>query len=226
MQSWKIKHAGVSLLARRAPSLLPLRHLAAFHGSNKVTITLAGVDYAAVYDRYLGRRRREPMTLLELGVYRGESLRTWRSYLPHATVVGLDIDPQAADRAAGFDVYIGSQADEELLARVVADHPRIDVIVDDASHLTALTVASFRQLFPHLASGGLYFIEDIPDDSWTADEMAAWPGMSLNDPAMLANRREDLDALLTELARDTLAGPERLVDFLHVWPRIITIGRA
>lgn len=189
--------------------MLPFRHLAAYHGTNKIHIgrgatgnEYEGVDYAAVYERYLASRRSRHLTLLELGVYRGESLRMWKAYLPRATVLGVDIDPVAADRAPGFEVYIGSQSDLELLDRIARDHPAIDVIVDDASHIPALTVESFRALFPRLQTGGLYFIEDVP------------------------NELEELGVLLSELTRDTLAGARRTVAFVHVWPRIISVGRA
>jgi hypothetical protein len=36
-----------------------------------------------------------------------------------------------------------------------------NVIIDDGSHLAAHNMISFRVMFPHLASGGIYVIEDI-----------------------------------------------------------------
>ncbi len=223
-----LKHRVVTLLAKRAPGLLPLRHVGTYHRSNKFFIAdddqYAGVDYASVYERYLRPWRRRAFTLLELGVYRGDSLRMWRDYFPKADIVGLDIDPESAQRAPGFEVYVGSQADPELLARVKREHPRIDVVVDDASHLNALTVASFRELFPHLAPGGLYFIEDVPRGSGDVPETEA--GVAFNVGVDLVNRREDIDGLITELANDVEEGVRRSADFVHVYPRIVVIKRA
>lgn len=218
----------MTLLARRAPGVLPLRHLGRYHNSRKFFIAdddeYAGVDYAAVYETYLRPWRRRRFTLLELGVYRGESLRMWRDYFPKATIVGLDIDPQAASRSPGFDVYVGSQADTELLDRVLREHSPIDVVIDDASHINELTVASFRHLFPRVSPGGLYFIEDVPRGSGALSDLDA--GTGLNQGIELVNRREDIDALITEIANDVEEGTARHADFVHVYPRIIAIRRA
>ncbi|HEY8028041.1 MAG TPA: class I SAM-dependent methyltransferase [Gaiellaceae bacterium] len=225
-----LKHRAVTVVAKRAPQLLPLRHLGRFHYSQKFLIAdgdeYAGVDYASVYEQYLGPWRRRPFTLLELGVYRGESMRMWRDYFPKARIVGLDIDPEAARRAPGFEVYVGSQADPELLGRVTRDLPTIDVVIDDASHINELTVASFHSLFPHLAPGGLYFIEDVPRGSGEISDVAAVSGMSLNVDVEFVNRREAIDELIAEIARDTEEGARRRTDFIHVYPRIIVVKRA
>jgi methyltransferase family protein len=223
-----LKHRVVTFLAQHAPRVLPLRHLGRYHNSRKFFIgdddEYAGVDYAAVYASYLGRWRRKGITLLELGVYRGDSLRTWRDYFPNAEILGLDIDPEAARRAPGFTVYTGSQADPDLLAQVKRDHPRIDVIVDDASHLNELTVASFRALYPHLAPGGYYIIEDVPRGSGSASKVDSPSGVDYN-VVDLVNRREDIDSLIVELAREVEEGRQRTVDFLHVWPRMIVVRK-
>jgi hypothetical protein len=225
-----LKHRIVSLLATVAPRSLPLRHLGRYHYSDKFLIgdddDYAGVDYAAVYERYLRSWRRRRFTLLELGVYRGQSLRAWRAYFPKARIVGLDIDPDAAQRAGDFTVYVGSQADPDLLSQVKRDLSSLDVVIDDASHLNELTVASFRQLFPQVSSGGLYFIEDVPKGSGDVSDVPLLPGMKYNVGVAKVNRREVIDDLLVELAQDAELGSQRTVDFVHVWPRIVVVGRA
>jgi hypothetical protein len=75
------------------------------------------------------------------------------------------------------------QADRTSLRRIVDedfDGP-LDVVVDDASHMYAPSLASFETLFPRLRPGGIYLIEDWawahhprfqgPDAQW-ADEPA------------------------------------------------------
>ena len=49
-------------------------------------------DYLKKYEFFLGKFRGQPMTLLELGVYRGDSIRMWCRYFPKAHVVGTDIN--------------------------------------------------------------------------------------------------------------------------------------
>jgi hypothetical protein len=55
------------------------------------------------------------------------------------------------------------QADRESLRRNVDvdfDGP-LDVVVDDASHMHAPSLASFEPLFPRLLPGGIYLIEEL-----------------------------------------------------------------
>ena len=50
--------------------------------------------YFEAYAGIFAGRRDQPLRILELGVHSGASLLIWRDYLPNATVVGLDIEPE------------------------------------------------------------------------------------------------------------------------------------
>lgn len=127
--------------------------------------TRKGWTYFRSYTRLLEARRNEPLRVLELGVFSGASLLSWRDYLPRATIVGIDImDPP--DRVIGQDrihVLQGSQDDPALLDRAAAvAGGAFDLIVDDASHIGYLTKRSLHYLFPRrLVPGGWYVIEDF-----------------------------------------------------------------
>jgi hypothetical protein len=118
-----------------------------------------------VYYRWFEPLRLVPdLRYLELGVYLGNSLRAMHDYFPLAArLVGVDIDPACAEltfESKNTHVLIGSQDDRQLLTHVSRMHGPFDVILDDASHEGALTIASFKILFPLLKDGGLYVIED------------------------------------------------------------------
>jgi hypothetical protein len=49
------------------------------------------------YDQYLSALADQPVTLLELGVYSGESLKTFASYFAKGRIVGIDITDRGAD---------------------------------------------------------------------------------------------------------------------------------
>jgi hypothetical protein len=232
----------VVLAGTKVPYLHGLTKLGQIFGTDKVDAghTHNGITYTEVYARYLNAWRRRRFTLLELGVYRGDSLRMWNAFFPRATVVGLDIDPLAVERAPEFEVTVGSQTDPAVLGGILERHPDIRVVLDDASHITELTIASFRYLFPRLQRGSLYMIEDLSPgtyEDWPGhdrDRGSTWPAIEQNPGSPRFNRREDMDEFLRELIRDCDLGGgafgegpgEKQVGFVHVWPSIVIVGRA
>ena len=214
--------AVVSALASYAPSLLRLEQLGAVHGTDKVDRwhTHVGQPNCDVYERYLKPLRRQRFTLLEVGVYRGASLRMWQAYFPKARIRGLDIDPATAE--LGLDVTIGSQADDEVLQSLLA--PDLKVVIDDGSHVNELTLATFKYVFPRLQPGAIYVIEDTLCSYEPAHP--DWSGMAYNTGLVLENVRADFDAFVSDLLHDCDLGPERTVSFLHFWPGLVVIGRA
>ena len=122
--------------------------------------------YTALYGRLFAPFRDKPIRLLELGWGEsfspggpGASARLWRAYFPKADIAFIDLRPQGDD-VPGVTRYQGDQADPDLLAQVAAEHGPFDVIIDDASHVSSLTIASFALLWPHLNPGGWYVVED------------------------------------------------------------------
>jgi hypothetical protein len=226
----------------RIPYVYGLTKLGRVYGTDKVDAhhTHNGLAYTDVYEKYLHSWRWRRFTLLELGVFRGDSLRMWNAFFPRATVVGLDLEPIAADRAPEFDVTVGSQADPDVLDSILQQHPNIQLVVDDASHITSLTIASFQHLFPRLPSGSMYIVEDLSPNTYEdwpghdAERGANWPAIQQNPGESLFNRRQDMDDFLRELIRECDLGGgafdegpgAKQVAFVHVWPAIVVIGRA
>ncbi|MEP6629700.1 MAG: hypothetical protein ABJA89_04480 [Lapillicoccus sp.] len=148
-----------------------LDDLARTHGSDK-----SAHGYCEFYEDLFASRRNEPVSILELGVggferpddpaYGGASLRMWRDYFPQGHVVGLDIYDKSGVATERITVVQGAQEDAGLLERLVSEHGPFDIVIDDASHISALTIRSFELLFPTLPQGGLYVIEDIGTSYW------------------------------------------------------------
>lgn len=127
--------------------------------------------YFDVYARHFGRYRDRPIRMLEIGVFRGGSLRMWKEYFhPDSTIVGIDIDKSCKDHEiADRNVFvrIGSQADPEFLAEVNKEFGPFDIILDDGSHKTHHQNISFGALFrPALKDGGCYMVEDVHTNYW------------------------------------------------------------
>lgn len=126
------------------------------------------LHYLDIYDRHFSKYRGTSVKMLEIGVSQGGSLDMWRQYFgPDAIIFGIDIEQSCAERVTPPNqVRIGSQDDAEFLKRVLAEIGTPDIILDDGSHIGRHQEASFKFLFPHLAEGGIYAIEDLHTSYW------------------------------------------------------------
>ncbi len=131
--------------------------------------TLFKMDhYLDIYDRLLGAWRGRKTSFLEIGVYKGGSLRMWRDFFaPDARLTFVDIDPACKMlELPGTDIRIGDQADRAFLAYLARDRGPFDVIIDDGGHQMHQQTTSFQALWPNLTNGGLYIIEDTHTSYW------------------------------------------------------------
>lgn len=108
----------------------------------------------------------------EVGVLDGESLSMWQALFPEGLIVGVDRNPNA--RWPAGTVRVVAAQDEPALPEAVAAYGPFDLIVDDASHDGALTRRTWELLWPLVAPGRYYVIED-----W---QVAFWQG---RDESML-----------------------------------------
>lgn len=135
-------------------------------------------DFLTIYEAYLRRMRHEKFTMLEIGVHKGSSLRTWEEYFPNAKIVGVDIKEESralqSERAV---VEIGSGGDPKFLRGLVAKHGRFQLIVDDGSHIWEHQKVAFTTLFPSLRDGGVFIIEDL-NTSYFPKWQKGFPGIS------------------------------------------------
>ena len=133
------------------------------------------------YENFFSRRsdfRAE--RVIELGIYDGGSTAFWYELFRPQKHVALDIQGQTdplyfrryvESRGLGGRIktyWNTDQGDKARLRTIVEtefEGPP-DLVIDDASHLYWLTLASFEVLFPLLRPGGLYIIEDWSWGHW------------------------------------------------------------
>ena len=138
------------------------------YGSDNVSVHNYGSFYDSLFERL------KPQALLEIGVYRGQSLQAWRA-AGVANVLGVDKD--VTQNRSGLPVLYGEMPHEaEAIARRL---PPLDLIIDDGSHLYPDYTATADVLFDQLRPGGVYVIEDIQTqdsvdalrrDGWTVED--------------------------------------------------------
>jgi hypothetical protein len=126
--------------------------------------------YFDAYHRHFARFRGLPITVIEIGVYNGGSLRMWREYFgPQSKIVGVDINPDCARFAeTGVDVIIGDQSDRGFLRALRESCPAPSILIDDGGHGMEQQIATFEEMYLHLVPDGVFVCEDIHTSYWNA----------------------------------------------------------
>lgn len=127
-------------------------------------------SYLGVYDSVLSSIEIPIETVLEIGVQNGGSLEVWAKVAPEAkAILGIDVNPlcgdlEFADSRIRVAVTDGSQA--SLLKAATELGQQLSIIVDDASHVSRDIIENFISLWPLLAPGGKFIIEDLATSYW------------------------------------------------------------
>lgn len=136
------------------PSKYSLNDIGVKYKTDKSTITHCYLDN---YERHVEKWRNEEITILEIGVAGGASIKMWREYFPKAKVYGIDNNPDCA----GDGVFIGDHNDGVFLHLILSQLGKIDLLIDDGSHVGNDMKTLFKSIFPvYLKEGGLYCVED------------------------------------------------------------------
>jgi Methyltransferase domain len=119
--------------------------------------------YFDIYHRHLAKFRGRDVCVVEIGVFSGGSLTMWREYFgPNALFYGVDLEPACSvyeDEVTR--IFIGNQGDRQFWRKFKTKVPRMDVVIDDGSHVSSDQITTFEELFPALSPGGVYICEDI-----------------------------------------------------------------
>lgn len=120
-------------------------------------------NYGPFYEEFLKPLRDKEVTLLEIGILNGNSLRSWRDYFAAGTVVGVDNEPSRIfkEEEERITTLLGDSNHPEQVAKLVEEFGPFDVIIDDGSHRPIHQQKQIVPLLPLLKPGGFYFIEDL-----------------------------------------------------------------
>ena len=118
----------------------------------------------------LEKRRESAKNVLEVGIYRGGSIKLWYDFFPNAIIHALDIlsieeiwsEIQQKDRIwlyTSVDAY-----NEDFFKKTFLDkNIRFDFLLDDGPH-TLETQKDFIRLYS--AADGILIIEDVQSYDW------------------------------------------------------------
>ena len=119
-------------------------------------------QHLSLYEIILEPYRESAQKVFEIGVNRGGSILAWRDFFQNATIYGFDIRNAALETIRKQPRIVAMKVDQgdfDDLAKIAACGP-FDVGIEDGSHIWAHQIRTFEQLWPAIAPGGLYIIED------------------------------------------------------------------
>ena len=196
----------------------------AFFSANKAGHVLdKWIHYFPIYTRHLTPYARRPVSVLEIGVYRGGSMRMWsRFFGPDARLVGVDIDPVALVSAGDrYTVVLADQADPEAMRNLAQKHGPFDVIIDDGGHSMVQQITSIETLFPMLNEGGVYLVEDCHTSYW--EQYDGGRGREGTFMEWVKTRLDDLNGYHQKDGVEPVW--TRQVDGIHVYDSVVVLDK-
>jgi len=125
-------------------------------------------NYAVKYDKILAPFRESFLSILEIGVAQGQSMRMWADYFTKATIHGADISEASQICESYSDrikFHLIDQSNEAQLKNLEQFSP-FDLIIDDGNHFWKEQILTFNTLFPYVRKGGIYIVEDTTTSYW------------------------------------------------------------
>jgi hypothetical protein len=164
---------GAGARAQKRTKNVNLTDLADEYGSDKGSTKHR---YTELYHLLFNSYRQCKINFLEMGLLIGgpehgidkdrktsdlPSIRMWLEYFPKANIHGLDVSDFGWFEHERFTFHRCDMDDRNEVNRVATAMPAPDIVIDDASHASHHQQNAFLEIFPRLAPGGLYVIEDL-----------------------------------------------------------------
>ncbi|MBO9400815.1 class I SAM-dependent methyltransferase [Shimia sp. R9_3] len=125
-------------------------------------LSMKHTTYFEPYEQLFSQYRGQNITFVEIGILNGGSLFMWRDFFgPEARIIGIDLNPAAQKwEEHGFEIFIGSQSDENFWRETLAAIGPIDVLLDDGGHTYEQQIITTECALDHIKDGGMLVVED------------------------------------------------------------------
>lgn len=115
------------------------------------------------YDREFIKYRTKSITLVEIGVFHGESIKLWNKYFTNCTIYAVDQKiyneefKKYINEHPNINYVIGN-AYTKAVANII---PNFDILIDDGYHSLLSQLQLLEFYLPKLKPGGVFIIEDV-----------------------------------------------------------------
>ena len=139
-----------------------------------------GTDHSYIQNYYCNKftpLKYNPIVMLEIGVYKGQSLRLWKEWFTNGIFYCIDIDDNFIKKLQKNDPTIKSFTADAYTKEVVNkfEDNFFDIIIDDGPHTLESQLFSIKNWIKKLKVGGLLIIEDIQNFEYVDQLVASIP---------------------------------------------------
>ena len=119
-------------------------------------------SYLTVYDKIFSRLKNDKNKILEIGVYKGDSLNLWSEYFINSEIYGVDCKISQIDVNLHENIKVIEVPDAYSIetTKLLTDIGKFNVIIDDGSHRVEQQRYVIENYCNLLTDNGILIIED------------------------------------------------------------------
>ncbi len=165
-------------------------------------------SYIPVYEEILAPHRENAKNVLEVGLFKGHSLRMWEQYFTLANVHGIDcsetphggmadLRPMIAEGYHKIHIMDATNPDK---VKQEFGQMLFDVIIEDCNHSVVQQLELYKVFSQYLSPNSIYIIEDIEniDESRSIFEnIDESKNVTIIDNRAIKNRFDDVLVIIT-----------------------------
>jgi hypothetical protein len=122
--------------------------------------------YTNIYESYIPSTGK--YKLFEIGIDKGRSIKMWNNYNPDLELYFIEIQSdhiQLVDIDDNITIFLGDVTDYDFIHKIVSKYGKFDFIIDGNQHVKNKKIHTFCNLWDMLTQNGIYFIEDLHENS-------------------------------------------------------------
>lgn len=139
---------------------------------NKFTDKNSKHSYFPVYEKLFNDFRNNEINLLEVGIYKGGSVKLWSDYFPKANIYACDIEDNIKipeikkNERIKLDFKQNAYDLQYVNDKYISNNIQFDILIDDGPH-TLDSMKQFIDLYlPLIKYNGILVIEDVKSLEW------------------------------------------------------------
>jgi hypothetical protein len=128
-------------------------------------------SYLELYQKLLSDKKETAKSVLEVGIYKGGSIKLWDDYFTNATIYGVDIMPihdvwETIQNKETIKLFTSVDAYTETFFNETFKDIKFDFMLDDGPHTLESMIQFIKLYSTLLTEDGILIIEDVQSWHW------------------------------------------------------------